>query len=126
MSMTSIIFPASEVMGSISAPIMQKIMALYIGDKKQHRIVFIFFEELKNIEKWVAWFLTKLCKAEKGVQKDKRNQCQTKFIRGCFVLSDHNYNTIITTCFFAIQCSFEKTRLNLLWFKLSTCGIPFT
>jgi hypothetical protein len=29
-----------------------------------------FFEELKNIENRVAWFLAELCKAEKGVQKN--------------------------------------------------------
>jgi hypothetical protein len=28
---------------------------------------------LKNIENRVAWFLAELCKAEKGVQKDKQN-----------------------------------------------------
>jgi hypothetical protein len=30
-----------------------------------------FLEELKNIENRVAWFLAELCKAEKGVPKDK-------------------------------------------------------
>ncbi len=30
----------------------------------------LFFEELKNIENRVAWFLAEVCKAEKGVQKD--------------------------------------------------------
>ncbi len=43
------------------------------------------FEELKNIENRVAWFLAELCKAEKGVQKDKRNQRQTELVRGLFV-----------------------------------------
>jgi hypothetical protein len=42
-----------------------------------------FFEELKNIENQVAWFLAELCKAQKkGVQKDKRNQCWTELILG--------------------------------------------
>jgi hypothetical protein len=45
MSMISTIFPAGEVMGSNSVLTMQKIMALYIGDKKQHRIFSVF---LKN------------------------------------------------------------------------------
>jgi hypothetical protein len=39
-----------------------------------------FFEELKNVENRVAWFLVELCKAEKGVQNDKRNQRQTELI----------------------------------------------
>jgi len=38
---------------------------------KNNRMFFTFFEELKNIENRVAWFLAELCKAEKGVQKDK-------------------------------------------------------
>jgi hypothetical protein len=44
---------------------------------KISRTFFNFFEELKNIENRVAWFLAELCKAEKGVQKDKRNQRRT-------------------------------------------------
>jgi hypothetical protein len=32
-----------------------------------------FWKKLKNIENRVAWFLSELCKAEKGVPKDKRN-----------------------------------------------------
>jgi hypothetical protein len=47
----------------------------------------VVFEELKNIENWVAWFLAELCKAEKGVQKDKRNQSRTEVVRGCLGLS---------------------------------------
>jgi hypothetical protein len=43
---------------------------------------FSFFEEMKNIENRVAWFLAELCKAEKGVQKHKRNQRQTELVRG--------------------------------------------
>jgi hypothetical protein len=39
----------------------------------RHSLQF-FFEELKNIENWVAWFLAELCKGEKGVQKEKWNQ----------------------------------------------------
>jgi hypothetical protein len=39
--------------------------------------------ELKNIENRVAWFLAELCKAQKGVQKDKRNQRRTEVVRGC-------------------------------------------
>ncbi len=51
-------------------PLMQDICA----DNKEHaQNVLHFFEELKNIENWVAWFLAELCKAEKGVQKDKQN-----------------------------------------------------
>jgi hypothetical protein len=32
-------------------------------------VLSVFFEELKNIENRVAWFLAELCKAEKGVHK---------------------------------------------------------
>ncbi len=42
----------------------------------------VIFEELKDIENWVAWSFAELCKAEKGVQKDKRNQRRTKLVRG--------------------------------------------
>jgi hypothetical protein len=42
-----------------------------------------FFEELKNIENRVAWFLAELCKADKSVQKYKRNQRRTELVRGC-------------------------------------------
>jgi hypothetical protein len=45
-------------------------------------------QELKNIGNWVAWFLTKQCKVEKGVKKKKQNQCLTKLVRGC--LSPHS------------------------------------
>jgi hypothetical protein len=46
---------------------------------KISRTIFTF---LKNIENRVAWFLAELCKAEKGVQKDKRNQRRTELVRG--------------------------------------------
>jgi hypothetical protein len=36
------------------------------------------FEDLKNIENRVTWFLAELCKAENGVQKDKQNQPRTE------------------------------------------------
>jgi hypothetical protein len=39
--------------------------------------------KLKNMENWVAWFLAELCKAETGVQKDKRNQHWTELVRAC-------------------------------------------
>jgi hypothetical protein len=51
--------------------------------KHLSRIFFTFFEELKNIENRVAWFLAELCKAEKSVQKDKANQGWTELVRGC-------------------------------------------
>jgi hypothetical protein len=44
---------------------------------------FHFYFILKNIENRVAWFLAELCKAGKGVQKDKRNQLRTELVRGC-------------------------------------------
>jgi len=49
---------------------------------KNNGTSFRFFEELKNIENRAASFLAELCKAEKGVQKDKRNQCWTELVRG--------------------------------------------
>jgi hypothetical protein len=59
-----------------------KICAQNTGNEKQQNVLFI--EELKkNIENQVAWFLAELCKFEKGVQKDKRNQCRTEIGRGC-------------------------------------------
>jgi hypothetical protein len=42
-----------------------------------------FFAFWKNIENRVAWFLAELCKAEKGVQKEKRNQRRAELARGC-------------------------------------------
>lgn len=41
--MISTMFLVGEVTSSICAPTMQKIMALYIGDEKQHKTFFIFF-----------------------------------------------------------------------------------
>jgi hypothetical protein len=41
-----------------------------------------FFEELKNIENRVAWFLAELSKAEKGVKKYKQNQRRTELNKG--------------------------------------------
>jgi hypothetical protein len=41
-----------------------------IGTEKHAQNVFHFFEELKNIENRVAWFLAELSKTEKGA-KDK-------------------------------------------------------
>jgi len=37
----------------------------------------MFFSLFKSIQNQVACFLAELCKAEKGVQKDKRNKHQT-------------------------------------------------
>jgi hypothetical protein len=54
---------------------------------KISRTIFTFLEELKNIENRVAWFLAELCKAEKGVQNDKRNQCRTELVTGAFSAS---------------------------------------
>jgi len=60
-----------------------KTCAQNIGNEDQQRTFFIFFEEPKNIENRVALFLAELCKAEKGVQKDKRNQRRTELVKGC-------------------------------------------
>jgi hypothetical protein len=61
-----------------------KTCAQNIGNEDhQERAFFICFEEPKNIENRVALFLAELCKAEKGVQKDKRNQRRTELVRGC-------------------------------------------
>jgi hypothetical protein len=50
-----------------------KRFAQNIGNKEnaQYVLHFFFWEELKNIENRDAWFLAELCKAKKGVQKDK-------------------------------------------------------
>jgi hypothetical protein len=48
---------------------------------KTSKNVLHFLEELKNIENRVAWFLAELCKAKKGVQKDKRKQRRTELVR---------------------------------------------
>jgi hypothetical protein len=53
-----------------------------LATKKNSMLTVVIFEELKNIENRVAWFLAELCKAEKGVQKDKRNQRRTEVVRG--------------------------------------------
>jgi hypothetical protein len=57
---------------------------------------FSVFEELKNVETRVAWFLAELCKAEKGVQKDKRNQRRTELVRGCSVsrITHHGFELV--------------------------------
>jgi hypothetical protein len=53
-------------------------------ESKEHtqNVFFTSFEELKNIENRVAWFLAELCKAQKGVQKDRRNQRWTELLGG--------------------------------------------
>jgi hypothetical protein len=59
------------------APVMQckqDICAQKIGHLKTKQRMFISFWKNFNIENRVAWFLAELCKAKKGVQKDKRNQ----------------------------------------------------
>jgi hypothetical protein len=54
-----------------------------IGNIEHRQNILCFFEELMNIENRVAWFLAELCKAEKGVQEEMRNQCLTELVRGC-------------------------------------------
>jgi hypothetical protein len=63
-----------------------KTCAQNIGNEDQQNDLH-FFEELKNIENRVAWFLAELRKAEKGMQKDKRNQRRTELVRGVFSAS---------------------------------------
>ncbi len=48
---------------------------------KTSKNVLHILEEPKDIENRVAWFLAELCKAQKGVQKDKPNQRQTELVR---------------------------------------------
>jgi hypothetical protein len=45
-----------------------------LATKNMHKMHFEFFEELKNIENRVAWFLAKLCEAKKGVRKPMLNR----------------------------------------------------
>jgi hypothetical protein len=58
-----------------------------IGNKEHRQNILCFLEELMNIENRVAWFLAELCKAEKGVQEDMRNQRLTELVRGVFSAS---------------------------------------
>jgi hypothetical protein len=53
-------------------------------DVMNNRLLITFFEELKNIENRVAWFLAELSNAKKCVQKDKRNQLRTELVRPVF------------------------------------------
>jgi hypothetical protein len=71
-----------EVVGSIHAPASLFMCPEQLATKKNRMLTVVIFEELKNIENRVAWFLAELCKAEKGVQKDKRNQRRTEVVRG--------------------------------------------
>ncbi len=71
-----------EVVGSIPAPASLFMCPEQLATKKNSMLTVVIFEELKNIENRVAWFLAELCKAEKGVQKDKRNQRRTEVVRG--------------------------------------------
>jgi len=112
--MISTIFPLGEFMGSIFALIMQKIMAMYIGDKNNIEYFSLF---LRNE---LHGFLQKYARPKKVCKKISKTNAKQSSLGGVSHLV-----TLTTTCFFAIQCSFEKTSLNLLWFELSTCGIPF-
>jgi hypothetical protein len=57
-------------------------------DNKEHaQTVLHFFEELKNIENWGAWFLAELCKAEKGVQKRQEKLAPDRARLGVFSIS---------------------------------------
>jgi hypothetical protein len=73
-----------------------KICAQNFGSEDQQSVLH-FFEELKNIENRVAWFLAEPCKAEKGVQKDKRNQRRTELVRGCLAPRFHNLQGPVQT-----------------------------
>jgi hypothetical protein len=65
----------------VSTPGLQfKTGARNIGNEENSRELSSSFEELKNTGNRVAWFLAELCKAEKGVQKDKRNQRRTELV----------------------------------------------
>ncbi len=69
-------YPAGEVLGSTPVNVMQKETQHVIGEQQNaRRLVF------KYIENWVAWFLAKLCQAEKYVRKDKWNQ-RRSWLRG--------------------------------------------
>ncbi len=74
-------FLPGKVVGSKSVPVMQNLCSEH-WQCVTTKCSLLLFEELKNIENRVAWFLAELCKAEKGVQKDKRNQRRTELVRG--------------------------------------------
>jgi proteasome lid subunit RPN8/RPN11 len=57
----------------------------------QQEMLFSVFEELKNIENRVAWFLAELCKGGKSLQKDKRNQRRRELVMG-WVFSAPQYS----------------------------------
>jgi hypothetical protein len=56
---------------SIPSPEMLQNTFLEHWQWKNNIIFFTIFEDLKNMENQVAWSLAELCKAEKGVEKDK-------------------------------------------------------
>jgi len=70
-------FSAGEVMGSIPVSVMLPDTDI------EPRQVPECSPLVLNIENQAAWFLAELCKAEKGVQKDKENQRRTELFRGC-------------------------------------------
>jgi hypothetical protein len=79
--MVSATSSARKVAGSTSG-LQFKTCARNIGNEENSRELSSSFEELKNTGNRVAWFLAELCKAEKGVQNNKRNELWTELVWG--------------------------------------------
>jgi hypothetical protein len=88
---------AGAVGGSIPAPAMQNMCPKHLAIENRQNVLHCFFEELKNIENRVAWFLPELCKAENGVPKDEQNQRRTELLRGCLAPRFHNLQGPVQT-----------------------------
>jgi hypothetical protein len=77
--------PAGEGRGvSIPALAMRKYLSRILAIKGSF---FTFFEELKNIENRVAWFLAELCKAKKKCAKRQGKPAPNRAHYGVFSAS---------------------------------------
>jgi hypothetical protein len=64
-------FTPGEDMGFNACAHRAKHLPKTLAMENSRIVLFLFFEELNNIENRVAWFLAELWKAKKGVQKDE-------------------------------------------------------
>ncbi len=65
---------SGQGVSSIPEPVKQNIKCRTMALMNDRIFCTFIVWRMKNIEIRVAWFLAELCKAEKGMQKDKRNQ----------------------------------------------------
>jgi hypothetical protein len=77
---------------------------------------------LKNIENQVAWFLAELCKAEKNIQNDKRNQHQAELVRPCLAARP---NLLLNwlSCPIEAQCTFCFLKSHPLCDQTGNSGV---